>query len=149
MTVAHSARRANVSERKQERARARKLADEAKAAGDDSNLLKIVLSVPEDGGEMAFSGTAEVQAAMQEGEAAFVKEIWMLLWPRMRALSPSILINTTRRCLQATFPSRKRIMSKRTSSSHAPSRSIPTARPRALPALPAAVAHHFTDAPQA
>ncbi len=72
-TLAYSATLANESERKQERARARKLADEAKAAGDNSNLLKIVLSVPEDGGEMAFSGTAEVQAIMQEGEAAFAK----------------------------------------------------------------------------
>jgi tetratricopeptide (TPR) repeat protein len=72
-TLAYSATLANESERKQGRARARKLAGEANAAGDNSNLLKIVLSVPEDGGEMAFAGTAEVQATMQEGEAAFAK----------------------------------------------------------------------------
>jgi len=72
-TLAYSATLANEPERKQERARARKLADEAKAAGDNSNLLNIVLSVPEDGGEMNFAGTAEVQAIMQQGEAAFAK----------------------------------------------------------------------------
>jgi tetratricopeptide (TPR) repeat protein len=72
-TLVHSATFANEADRKLERARARKLADEAKAAGDDSNLLKVVLSVPQDGGEMAFAGTAEVQAMMQEGEAAFAK----------------------------------------------------------------------------
>jgi tetratricopeptide (TPR) repeat protein len=90
-TLAHSATLANVSERKQERARARKLADEAKAAGDDSNLLKIVLSVPEDGGEMAFAGTAEVQAGMQEGEAAFVRgdlDAAIAAYARALALDP-------------------------------------------------------------
>lgn len=72
-TLAHSATLADASQQKQERVRARKLADEAKAAGDDSNLIKTVLAIPEDGGEMAFAGTAEVQAAMQDGEAAFAK----------------------------------------------------------------------------
>jgi tetratricopeptide (TPR) repeat protein len=72
-TLAYSATLANESDRKAERARARKLADEARAAGDNSNLLNIVLSVPEDGGEMAFAGTAELQAIMQQGEAAFAK----------------------------------------------------------------------------
>ncbi len=73
VTLAHSATLSDASDRKQERARARKLADEAKAAGVESNLLKAVLAIPEDGGEMAFSGTAAVQEAMQEGEAAFAK----------------------------------------------------------------------------
>jgi tetratricopeptide (TPR) repeat protein len=72
-TFAHAATLSDPAERKLERARARKLADQAKAAGVESNLLKVVLSVPEDGGEMAFSGTAEVQAIMQQGEAAFAK----------------------------------------------------------------------------
>ena len=72
-TLARSATLNDASERKQERAQARKFADEAKAAGDNSNLIKIVLAIPEDGGEMAFAGTAEVQAAMQDGEAAFAK----------------------------------------------------------------------------
>jgi tetratricopeptide (TPR) repeat protein len=50
-----------------------------------------VLSVPEDGGEMAFSGTAEVQAAMQEGEAAFVKgdlDAAVAAYARALALDP-------------------------------------------------------------
>jgi tetratricopeptide (TPR) repeat protein len=72
-TLASSATLTDPAGRKRVRAHARKLAEEAKAAGDDSNLLKVVLSVPEDGGEMAFSGTAEVQAVMQQGEAAFAK----------------------------------------------------------------------------
>jgi|HubBroStandDraft_1064217.scaffolds.fasta_scaffold18529_5 tetratricopeptide (TPR) repeat protein len=72
-TLAHAATLPDPADRKLERAHARKLADQAKAAGLDSNLLKVVLSIPEDGGEMAFSGTAEVQAIMQQGEAAFAK----------------------------------------------------------------------------
>ncbi len=72
-TVAHSATLTDPVQRKQERARARKLAEEAKAAGDSSALLKIVLEIPEDGGDLAFAGNAAVQAAMQEGEAAFAK----------------------------------------------------------------------------
>ena len=90
-TLAHSATLSNESDRKQERAHARKLADEAKAAGDDSNLLKVVLSVPEDGGEMAFSGTAEVQATMQQGEAAFAKgdmDAAIAAYARALALDP-------------------------------------------------------------
>ncbi len=71
--VAHSATLTDAAERKLERARARKLADQAKAAGDESALLKVVLEIPEDGGDMAFAGNAAVQAAMQEGEAAFAK----------------------------------------------------------------------------
>jgi tetratricopeptide (TPR) repeat protein len=90
-TLAHSATLYNEPDRKQERARARKLADEAQAAGDESNLVKIVLSVPEDGGEMAFSGTAEVQAAMQQGEAAFAKgdmDAAIAAYARALALDP-------------------------------------------------------------
>jgi tetratricopeptide (TPR) repeat protein len=59
--------------RKAERAKARKLAEEAKAAGDNTNMLKTLLEVPEDGSETAFSSNAAVQAVMQEGEAAFAK----------------------------------------------------------------------------
>lgn len=62
------------AERKQERVRARKLAEEASEAGDTRNLVKIMLSsIPPDGSEQTFSVNAAVQAAMQEGEAAFAK----------------------------------------------------------------------------
>jgi tetratricopeptide (TPR) repeat protein len=90
-TLALSATLTDPSRRKQERAHARKLADEAKAAGDDSNLLKVVLAVPEDGGEMAFTGTAEVQATLQEGEAAFAKgdmDAAIAAYQRALALDP-------------------------------------------------------------
>jgi tetratricopeptide (TPR) repeat protein len=90
-TVAHSATLADASARKQERARARKLGEEAKAAGDESALLKVVLEIPEDGGEMQFSDRAAVQAAIQEGEAAFAKgemEAAVAAYGRALALDP-------------------------------------------------------------
>jgi tetratricopeptide (TPR) repeat protein len=90
-TLALSATLTDARERKQERAHARKLADEAKAAGDDSNLLKIVLAVPEDGGEMAFTGTAEVEATLRQGEAAFAKgdmDVAIAAYARALALDP-------------------------------------------------------------
>jgi tetratricopeptide (TPR) repeat protein len=90
-TVAHSATLADRSARKRERARARKLAEEAKAAGDESALLKVVLEIPEDGGEMQFSDSTAVQAAIQEGEAAFAKgemEAAVAAYGRALALDP-------------------------------------------------------------
>jgi tetratricopeptide (TPR) repeat protein len=59
--------------RKAERAKARKLAEEAKTAGDNTNMLKTLLEVPDDGSETAFSSNAAVQSVMQEGEAAFAR----------------------------------------------------------------------------
>src|SRR6266436_296235 len=47
-TLAHAATIGDPAGRKQERAKARKLADDAKAAGDTSNMLKTLLEVPED-----------------------------------------------------------------------------------------------------
>jgi tetratricopeptide (TPR) repeat protein len=70
-TLAHSATLEDAAARKSERAKAKKLALEAKAQGDNSNLLKVVLEVPDDGGEEAVSGSAAVQAVMQKAEAAF------------------------------------------------------------------------------
>jgi tetratricopeptide (TPR) repeat protein len=72
-TLANAATLPDPAARKTERAKARKLAEEAKAAGDDSNMLKTLLEVPEDGGEITFSNNAAVQAVMQEGEAAYAK----------------------------------------------------------------------------
>lgn len=71
--LANSATFSDPAERLRERARARKLAVEAVAAGDTSSLTKIVLELPEDGSESAFSDSARVQSAMEEGEAAFAK----------------------------------------------------------------------------
>lgn len=92
VVLAHSATLPDPAARKLERARARKFADEAKAAGVDSNLLKVVLAVPEDGGEMVFAGSPEMQAMMQEGEAAFVKgdfDAAVAAYGRVLALDPN------------------------------------------------------------
>ena len=72
-TLAYAATLTDPRARKEERVKARKLAEEAKAAGDDSNMLKTILEVPEDGSEPAYSNSAAVQSVMQEGEAAFAK----------------------------------------------------------------------------
>ncbi len=69
----HAATLSDPAARKAERARARKLAMEAQAAGDNSNLLKLMLDVPDDGSETAFSTKQEVETIMREGEAAFAK----------------------------------------------------------------------------
>jgi tetratricopeptide (TPR) repeat protein len=59
-------------QRKSVRARARKVAVEAKGLGDNSQLLQLMLEQPEDGGsEVAFSDSKEVDAAMKAAEADF------------------------------------------------------------------------------
>jgi tetratricopeptide (TPR) repeat protein len=72
-TLANSAALKDPEARQQERAKARKLADQANAAGKTSNLLKIVLEVPPDGSQGSFSLRADVDDMMRQGEAAFVK----------------------------------------------------------------------------
>jgi tetratricopeptide (TPR) repeat protein len=72
-TLAHAASLPDEAARKQERAKARKLGEEAKAAGDNSDLLKIILETPVDGGVEPPASNALVQAMMRDGEAAFVK----------------------------------------------------------------------------
>src|SRR5690242_10980185 len=72
-TLAHSVTLSDPAARKEERIKARKLALEAQAAGDNSNMLKTLLELPEDGSEVSFSNSKEVEAAMREGEAAFAK----------------------------------------------------------------------------
>src|SRR6476660_5261362 len=92
-TLAHSATIGDPAGRKEERARARKLAEEAKAAGDSSNMLKTLLEVPEDGSETTFSSNVAVQSAMQEGEAAFAKgdfEDALSAYSRALALDPNV-----------------------------------------------------------
>jgi tetratricopeptide (TPR) repeat protein len=92
-TLANSATIGDPAGRKAERAKARKLAEEAKAAGDNSNMLKVLLDVPEDGGETTFSSDAMVQSTMQEGEAAFAKgdfEGALSAYSRALALDPNV-----------------------------------------------------------
>jgi tetratricopeptide (TPR) repeat protein len=59
------------AERKKMRARARVLAVELREAGDNSNLLKIMLDLPEDGSEPSFSDRKDVNDAMKAAEADF------------------------------------------------------------------------------
>ena len=72
-TLAHSATLSDPAARKAEIIKARKFAVEAQAAGDNSNMLKTLLELPEDGSEPSFSSSPEVEAAMREGESAFAK----------------------------------------------------------------------------
>src|SRR5579872_1451251 len=59
------------AERKKVRARARVLAVQLKEAGDNSNLLQIMLALPEDGSESSFSDRKNVDDAMKAAEADF------------------------------------------------------------------------------
>jgi tetratricopeptide (TPR) repeat protein len=59
------------AERKKARARARAIAVQVKEAGGNSNLLQIMLSLPEDGSETSFSDRKEVDDAMKTAEADF------------------------------------------------------------------------------
>jgi tetratricopeptide (TPR) repeat protein len=63
--------------RKADRLRARTELLRARELGDNSDLGKTLLaSIPEDGSEDSFSDKAEVNAAMNLGEAAFAKGEW-------------------------------------------------------------------------
>jgi Tfp pilus assembly protein PilF len=57
--------------RKKARVRARAIGFQAKELGDKSNLLQVVLELPEDGSEPAFSNRKEVDEAMKAAEADF------------------------------------------------------------------------------
>ena len=92
-TLANASTMSDPAARKAERAKARKLAEEAKAAGDNTNMLKTILEVPEDGSETAFSSNAAVQSVMQEGEAAFAKGDFpgaISAYNRALALDPNV-----------------------------------------------------------
>lgn len=92
-TLAYATTLSDPAARKEGRIKARKLAEEAKAAGDSSNMLKTILEVPEDGSEKAFSGNSAIQSVMQEGEAAFAKgdfDAAISAYNRALALDPNI-----------------------------------------------------------
>jgi len=69
--VGYAATLADAAERKRVRARARALAVELKQAGDNSNLLQMMLALPEDGSEASFSDRKDVNEAMKAAEADF------------------------------------------------------------------------------
>jgi tetratricopeptide (TPR) repeat protein len=62
---------ADPDERKKTRVKARALAVELKQAGDNSNLLQMMLDLPEDGSEPRFSDRKDVDDAMKAAEADF------------------------------------------------------------------------------
>lgn len=73
-TASYAVTLADESAQREQRALARKLVDEAIAAGDTSNILKVMLEIPPDGSLPApFSKNVKVEALMQEGEVAFAK----------------------------------------------------------------------------
>jgi tetratricopeptide (TPR) repeat protein len=61
----------NAEDRKKARARAHALAVELKEAHDQSDLLQVMLAVPEDGSEGSFSSRKEVDEAIKAAEADF------------------------------------------------------------------------------
>lgn len=71
--MSHAATLDDAEARKKERVRGRQLAEQAKALGDNSNLLQFLLDADPDGNEKGFSSRAEVDAAMKQGAAAYAK----------------------------------------------------------------------------
>jgi len=69
--VGYAATLPDPAERKKVRARARVLAVQLKQAGGNSNLLQIMLALPEDGSEASFSDRKDVDDAMKAAEADF------------------------------------------------------------------------------
>lgn len=61
----------DMADRKRVRADARRLAVQLRDAGDKSNLMQILLGLPEDGSEPSFSDRKEVDDAMKAAEADF------------------------------------------------------------------------------
>jgi tetratricopeptide (TPR) repeat protein len=57
--------------RKHARIRARKLAMQAKEMGDNSQILQVMLQLPEDGSDPVYSQSREVDDAMKTAEASF------------------------------------------------------------------------------
>jgi len=72
-TLTHARTLTDPEARKAQRVKARQLAVEAQAAGDNSNLIKMFADIPADGSETAFSARADVDAIMKEGEASYAK----------------------------------------------------------------------------
>jgi tetratricopeptide (TPR) repeat protein len=71
--VGYAATLPDPAQRKQVRMRARALAVELKGAGDNSNLLQMMLALPEDGSQPTFSDRKDVDDAMKAAEADFGK----------------------------------------------------------------------------
>ena len=59
--------------RKKARIRALAIARQARDLGDNSNLMQMLLAIPEDGSEPSFSPSQDVDAAMKAAEADFAR----------------------------------------------------------------------------
>ena len=72
--IALAVTKSDPQERAQIRIRARKCLLDARALGDKSNLVQVLLDgLPEDGGSSSFSSRSDVEEAMREGETAYAK----------------------------------------------------------------------------
>ena len=71
--MAYASSLADAELRRKARVRARGIAMQAQQLGDNSGLLQLVLDLPEDGSEPAFSNKKEVDDAMKAAEADFVR----------------------------------------------------------------------------
>ncbi|HMK23790.1 MAG TPA: tetratricopeptide repeat protein [Terriglobales bacterium] len=69
----YSATLSDPNERKRQRMHARELALEAQKAGDQSDLMQLLLSIPPDGSEPKFSERKDVDDAMRSAEASFAR----------------------------------------------------------------------------
>jgi tetratricopeptide (TPR) repeat protein len=70
-TMAYARTLSDPELRKKARAHARIIAIQARELGDNSNLLQVVLDLPEDGSELPFSDRKDVDDAMKAAEADF------------------------------------------------------------------------------
>lgn len=72
--IALSVTKTDPQERAQIRIRARRCLLDARALGDKSNLVQVLLDgLPEDGSSSPFSNRSDVEVAMREGETAYAK----------------------------------------------------------------------------
>ncbi len=69
--LANSAGLTDPEARKRERRRARQIGLRAHELGDNSNLLEVLLEIPEDGDIPSFSENSQVEDVMRDAEAAF------------------------------------------------------------------------------
>lgn len=69
----YSATLSDPAERRKARVRARSIGLEAKQLGDQSDIMQILTSIPEDGSEPKFSDRKDVDDAMRSAESNFAK----------------------------------------------------------------------------
>jgi tetratricopeptide (TPR) repeat protein len=82
----------NLEDRKKARAHAHALAVELKQAHDQSDLLQVILAIPEDGSEGSFSSRKDVDDAIKTAEADFSRgdyEKALTGYAKVLALDPS------------------------------------------------------------